>query len=111
MPPGPKTFVGFRGLAAQFEIGKVRFWVLAKNARELEALCLSAFNQPFDPSKCKPAILIEASVLPDRKNLPSAICHLPSQPDALDRLNAELLSEENSEPKKPSNETDQDPQT
>jgi hypothetical protein len=69
MTPGPKTFVGFRGIAAKVQIGSIQFWILAKNTRQLDALWQRIVPgiDTFDPARCKPAILIESAVLPDPK--------------------------------------------
>jgi hypothetical protein len=89
MTPGPKTFVGFRGTAAKVQIGSIQFWILAKNTRQLDALWQRIVPgiDTFDPARCKPAILIESAVLPDPKVA-------PTHRDVLDRLNDELLKEE-----------------
>jgi hypothetical protein len=89
MTSGLKTFVGFSGIAARVQVGKIQFWILAKNTRQLEILWRGIISGPdtFDPKRCKRAILIESSVLPDA---PRKSKHR----DALDRLNDQLLQEE-----------------
>lgn len=51
------------------EIGKVRFFILAKNPKQLEALWSGILSEAgaFDPAACNSAILVEAAVLPDRR--------------------------------------------
>lgn len=63
-----KTFTGFRGYAAVFEIGGVEFVVLAGSQvalAQLHELLLPDSVTPFDPAKCKKSVLIEAKLLPE----------------------------------------------
>lgn len=63
-----KTFTGFRGRAALFQIGKIKFLVMARNGRELEALhdhIMPAAAGTFNPDACKTSIIIQSSVLPN----------------------------------------------
>lgn len=64
-----KTFTGFKGTAALVQIGKIRFWILASNPRQLEILWTGILTEagPFDPALCKNAILIEANSLPGKR--------------------------------------------
>lgn len=64
-----KSFVGFKGISAFVQIGEIKFMIIAKNARQLETLWHGILIKagPFDPTKCKKAILIEAKNLPDSR--------------------------------------------
>jgi hypothetical protein len=68
-----KTFVGFKGTAALVQIGDIRFWILAETPRQLETLWLGILSEagPFDAARCKRAILIEATTLPEKRAVTS----------------------------------------
>ncbi len=62
------AFTGFRGRATLLQLGKVKFIVLAKNDRHLEAI--QKFIMPavtFNPAACKPSIVIQSNILPNQK--------------------------------------------
>jgi hypothetical protein len=62
-----RTFVGYRGKMAAAQIGRIQFVILAKNATQLRALWKGIMTQvELDPAGIKNAVLIEASVLPER---------------------------------------------
>lgn len=61
------SFTGFRGHAALFEIGGVKFVVLAKSRLALQQLhshLLPEALDPFNPDACQKSVLIPADVLP-----------------------------------------------
>lgn len=64
-----KQFTGFKGSAAMVRIGKIEFFILARNPRQVETLWNGLLREAgeFDPSACRPAILVASDTFPERK--------------------------------------------
>jgi hypothetical protein len=70
------------------------FVLMARNQSELAAAWSVAMpGVQLDPAGIKSCILIEAATLPDSKSPCLSASVVNPNPDALDRLNAELESE------------------
>ena len=63
------TFTGFRGVAGMFQVGEIRFVLVAANAEQLETLYNGLLKDagPFNPDACKKSIVISSSILPEPK--------------------------------------------